>query len=125
MYAVYAASGTHFNKAALTHEQDKKKKKDELVHFNVAAFLSIRVYQGYALHRILIYFHIIKYWHQRLEIMERSRKLFFSFCLYLFSHPFARLVLRWRQSSRPQDEDIERGDREIQCVRRALIKHSD
>lgn len=72
----YAASGTHFNKAALAHEQDEKKNY-ELVHFNVAAFLSVRVYQGYALHHILIYFHIIKYWHQRLEIMERSRKLFF------------------------------------------------
>lgn len=73
-----------------------EEKKDELVHFNVAPFLSARVYQGYALHCILIYFHIIKYWHQKAEIMERSRKLFFflSFCLYLFSHPIVRLVLR-------------------------------
>jgi len=69
----------HFNKAALAHEQDGGKKTDELVHFNVTAFLSVRMYQGYALHRILIYFHIIKYWHQRLEIMERSWKLFFFF----------------------------------------------
>lgn len=82
MYAVYAVlsvRGTHFNKAALAHEQDEKKKKDELVHFNVSPFLSARVYQGYALHRILIYFYIIKYRHRRVEIMERSRKLFFFF----------------------------------------------
>lgn len=95
MYAVYvavSARGTRFNKAALAHEQDEE--KDELVHFNVSPFLSARVYQGYALHCILIYFYIIKYRHQRVEIMERSKKLFFSFYLYLFSHPIARLVLR-------------------------------
>lgn len=78
----------------------------ELVYFNVPPFLSAGVYQGYVLHGILIYFHIMKHQHQRVEIIKRSRKLF-SLSLSIVQSLAQRSD--GRQSSGPQ---AERGDRE-------------
>lgn len=96
------------------------RERHELVYFNVPPFLSAGVYQGYVLHGILIYFHIMKYQHQRVGIMERSMEALFSFSLH---HPIARSALRRETEFRATSWGTPSGVTERRF--RATISHSD